>query len=211
MKAYKGFNKDMTCRGFKFKEGKKYHEDKADLCNVGFHACEDPIDCLRYYNPAESVYREVELSDATDQKEDSKRVGKTIKIGAEIDIEKICKLHFDYVKEHTTSENTDKKQASATGYYGAASATGYCGAASSTGDHGAASVGSRGGVALAVGYESKAKARIGSAICVCERGEWNGKDYPLLAIKAAIVDGTTLKPDTWYTLKNGEFVEVDNE
>ena len=59
------------------------------------------------------------------------------------------------------------------------------------------------------GYKSKAKAGVGSAIVVCERGEWNGKVYPLLAIKAAIIDGETLKPGTWYTLKDGEFVEAE--
>ena len=34
-------------------------------------------------------------------------------------------------------------------------------------------------------------------------------DVFILAIKAAIVDGITLKPDIWYTLKNGEFVEAE--
>ena len=63
MKAYKGFNKDMTCRGFQFKEGETYIEDKAELCRNGFHACERPLDIFAYYSPAESVYHEVELDD----------------------------------------------------------------------------------------------------------------------------------------------------
>ena len=46
---------------------------------------------------------------------------------------------------------------------------------------------------------------------VCERGKWNGEEYPLLAIKAAIVDGETIKADTWYTLRDGEFVEVADD
>ena len=62
-------------------------------------------------------------------------------------------------------------------------------------------------MAVAVGYESKAKAGIGSAIVVVERGEWNGCTFPLIGIKSAIVDGKTIKADTFYTLKNGEFVE----
>ena len=56
MKAYKGFNKDMTCRGFQFEEGKTYEEENAELCNKGFHACLAPIDVLKYYAPASSVY-----------------------------------------------------------------------------------------------------------------------------------------------------------
>ena len=49
IRAYKGFNKDMTCRGFRFKEGETYTEEKAELCNSGFHACEHPLGCFSYY------------------------------------------------------------------------------------------------------------------------------------------------------------------
>ena len=62
IKAYKGFNKDMTCRDFRYEEGKEYEEERAKACNCGFHACEYPLDCLGYYDPAHSVYREVEQS-----------------------------------------------------------------------------------------------------------------------------------------------------
>ena len=67
MKAFKGFDKDMKCRGFQFEEGKTYHEDKAVLCNKGFHACERPLDVFNYYRPGErSIYREVELEGQVD-------------------------------------------------------------------------------------------------------------------------------------------------
>ena len=66
----------------------------------------------------------------------------------------------------------------------------------------------RGSVAIATGRYSKAKASLGSAIVLVERGDWNGHVYPLNNIKAAIVDGEKIKADTWYTLRNGEFVEV---
>lgn len=46
MKAYKGFNKGLTCRGFQYEEGKTYEEQEAKLCKSGFHACENPIMCL---------------------------------------------------------------------------------------------------------------------------------------------------------------------
>lgn len=39
MKAVKGFNKDMTCRGFQYKEGETYEEERAECCETGFHAC----------------------------------------------------------------------------------------------------------------------------------------------------------------------------
>lgn len=87
MKAYKGFDKNMRCRGFQFEEGKTYEEERAELCKAGFHACENPIDVFRHYAPGESVFREVELEDVSDMREaDSKVCGKKIKIGAEISL-----------------------------------------------------------------------------------------------------------------------------
>ena len=106
------------------------------------------------------------------------------------------------------SATGDQGAASATGYQGAASATGNRGAASATGDQGAASATGKVGVALAAGYKCKAMGALGCAICCVERGEWNGKTYPIIAVKAAIVDGEKIKAGTWYQLKNGEFVEV---
>ena len=107
------------------------------------------------------------------------------------------------------SATGDQGAASATGDQGAASATGYRGAASATGYQGAASATGKAGVALAAGCECKAMGALGCAICCVERGEWDGNTYPIIAVKAAIVDGETIKPDTWYRLENGEFVEVE--
>lgn len=59
MKTFKGFNKDMTCIGFQYEEGKSYEEKEAIACKSGFHACEYPLDCFNYYSPNESVYHVV--------------------------------------------------------------------------------------------------------------------------------------------------------
>ena len=106
------------------------------------------------------------------------------------------------------SATGNRGAASATGNQGAASATGDRGAASATGDQGAASATGESGVALAAGIECKAMGMLGCAICCVERGEWDGETYPIIAVKAAIVDGETIMPGVWYTLKNGEFTEV---
>ena len=90
MKAYKGFNEDLRCRDFQYEVGKEYEENRAELCECGFHACENPIDVFNYYPPADSRYCEVELSDVADEESsDSKRCGKRIKINAEIGIKGI--------------------------------------------------------------------------------------------------------------------------
>lgn len=76
------------------------------------------------------------------------------------------------------------------------------------GGHAEALVTKEGSIAIATGIQSKAKGALGSAIVLVERTTWNGYRYPLNNIKAAIVDGEKIKADTWYTLRNGEFVEV---
>ena len=94
MKAYKGFDKNMQCRGFQFEEGKTYHEDEAELCKRGFHACENPLDVFGYYSPGKnSIYREVELEDVSEERnsDDTKVCAKTIKIGAKLDVAGLCK------------------------------------------------------------------------------------------------------------------------
>ena len=221
MKAYKGFDKNMQCRGFQYEEGKEYTTDKAELCNSGFHACENPLDCFGYYNPAESVFHEVEL-DATDEKSnnDSKRVGKRIKIGARLDVAGICKAHFEYVKEHTTCEEQGNSYANlSAGSRSSLSAQDW--SSLSAQDWSSLSAGSRSSLSaqdwssLSAGkdcvlaaFNSNAKAGMGSLIALATR-EWIDGEYRITGCKAAVVDGVTLKPDTWYKLVNGEFVEAD--
>ena len=98
--------------------------------------------------------------------------------------------------------------ASATGYHGAASATGELGAASATGYQGAASATGKSSVAMACGIEGKAMGNLGCAIFLVERGEYDGETYPIVSVKAVIVDGENVKPGVWYTLRNGEIVEA---
>ena len=95
-----------------------------------------------------------------------------------------------------------------TGDYSKATNTGFRSAAINTGDRSEAKVAGDGSVAIVTGSDSMAKAGLGSAIVIAERGEFNGKTYPLINIKAAIVDGEKIKADTWYTLRNGEFSKV---
>lgn len=77
VKSYKGFNKDMTCRGFQYEEGKEYEEESVEVCDHGFHACEYPLDCLNYYSPNESVYHEVEQSGEIQKHNDDTKVAST--------------------------------------------------------------------------------------------------------------------------------------
>ena len=98
--------------------------------------------------------------------------------------------------------------ASATGTQGAASATGYQGAASATGYQGAASATVKSCVALSTGVNGKVMGAIGNAIVCVERGEFDGNTYPIKTILSAVVDGGIIKPDVWYTVENGKWVEA---
>jgi hypothetical protein len=186
------------------------------LCKAGLHACEQPIDVLNHYTPNESRYFEAEAEEVSAEREssDSKIVARKMTLKAEIGVPGLVKAQIEYVKSQIGFDDAIKranaeKENHATGDQGAASATGYRGAASATGDQGAASATGKAGVALAAGCECKAMGALGCAICCVERGEWDGNTYPIIAVKAAIVDGETIKPDTWYRLENGEFVEVE--
>ncbi len=134
----------MTCKGFLYEEGKEYKEDKAVACLRGFHACEYPLDVFAYYDPAKSVFREVEQSGELSRNSDDSKVSSTkIKIGASINITGLVKAAIEYTTKRVKKENDsdeDYGASSATGDYGASSATGYCGASSATGYCGASSV-----------------------------------------------------------------------
>ena len=196
MKCFKGFDKDLKCRDFQYEIGKEYTEEKADICNCGFHACKFPMDVFGYYSPSDSRYCEVDLEANNQLSNDSKRVGKKISVKAEIGIAGIIKAGVEYIKEQV---NWEDDKATNTGNYSAAT---------NTGDRSAAIVEGKESIALATGINSKAKGKIGCFIVLAEWKEIN-YEYHIVDVKSAKVDGENIKEDTFYTLKDGKFVEAD--
>ena len=220
MKAYKGFDKDMKCRGFQYEVGKEYEEGSASLCDRGFHACENPLDTLRYYRPGDSRYCEVEIEDNGERNsDDSKVCGKHIKIGAEIGLKGIINagVRFVFDKcESATEENAsgERGNAAASGWSGNAAASGWRGNAAASGVSGSATVTGRYGkasaigkqcVAVAWGQDSLARGSVGNWLVVSERDD----DGNIIDAKIVRVDGEAVKENTWYTLQNGEISEVE--
>ena len=182
MKACKGFDKNLRCRGFQYEVGGEYTEETAELCNRGPHACENPLDTLRYYRPGDSRYCEVEIEDNGQRSSyDSKVCGKHIKIGAEIGLKGVINagVRFVFDKcESATEENAsgwrgnadasgDSGNAAASGWSGNAAASGWRGNAAASGDRGnAAASGDRGnaaasgwsGTAVVTGFAGRATA-----------------------------------------------------
>lgn len=212
MKAFKGFNKDLTCRGFQYEEGKEFHTEKAECCEEGFHACEYPLDCFGYYSPAQSVFHEVELSGDLDRRSDDTKVCATdIKIGARISIAGLVKAAIEFTMSKVNKEAKSDER------HGFASATGNCGASSATGYRGASSVSDPTGVAVAWGHEAKAKGCLGAHLILSDWryiGEkWFDGDYKtpydvesweLAGAKMVQVDGEKIKADTYYRCVDGE-------
>ena len=222
MKCYKGFDKDLKCRDFQYEIGKKYEEERAEICDTGFHACENPLDVFNYYNPT-SRFAIVECSGEINKESngDSKIACGSIHIKAEIDLPTLIskavdlilsKIKWDTSKESNTgyksaATNTGYQSAATnTGYQSAATNTGDCSAATNTGNQSAAEVTGAHSIAAALGYSSKAKSgESGAIVCV-----YRNDDCELIHIRASKVGDNGIEAGKWYTLnESGEFVEAE--
>ena len=278
IKAYKGFNSDLTCRKYQFEVGKEYEESgKIEACKNGFHACEKPMDVFGHYPPSNSRYCEVEQSGAIDRDQD-KIVSSKIRIQCEIGLSGIIQAGVKFILDkinwkgdnaantgyrsaatntgyQSAATNTgDRSAATNTGNCSAATNTGYQSAATNTGDYSvatntgdqsaatntgnrsaatntgnrsaatntgrysiaantgycsAAKVEGKESIAIVAGLDSKACGALGCWLVLTERGDWNGETYPIKGVKAVRVDGKTIKPDTWYKLKDGQIIETE--
>ena len=237
MKACKGFDKNLRCRGFQYEVGGEYTEETAELCNRGPHACENPLDTLRYYRPGDSRYCEVEIEDNGQRSSyDSKVCGKHIKIGAEIGLKGVINagVRFVFDKcESATEENAsgnlgnaaasgDSGNAAASGDSGNAAASGWSGNAAASGWSGNAAASGWSGTAVVTGFAGRATALGEQCLAVAwgedslargTVGNWivvseRDDDGNIIDVKIAKVDGDTVKADTWYKLVNGEIMEA---
>ena len=200
--AYKAMDKNMQCRGKQYEVGETYHEDKADCCNAGMHACENPFDVLRYYPLRDSPrFFEVECGGSVDKsEEDSKLACTELTVKSEVNFAGLVKATvnavFNRVKGKEPFSSGDYSTAGSSGYSSTAAATGaYCGAKADGKDN----------VAVANGAHSKARGVLGCYLVLTEYDN----DGNMLWAKMAKVDGTHIKENVWYTLKNGEFAEAE--
>ena len=149
--AYKGFDKDLKCRGFQYEVGKTYEQKgKIECCMNGFHACEFPLNVFNYYSPgSNSRYCTVTQSGEISKHDgDSKVASSKIHIETEIGLNGIIKAGVKSILDkvnwkdnkefntgnHSAATNTgDYSAATNTGDYSAATNTGDCSAATNTG------------------------------------------------------------------------------
>ena len=240
IKSYKGFDKDMQCRGFQYEVGKEYNMDgEIKCCNRGFHACKSPLEVWDYYDMLNSRFAEVEQSGNIDEEEKSTKIcSSRIKIKAELKLADIINIGVEWLKDITSpskvkadgalNDNGDRrKQIGSSGYYAQIGSSGYSAKIGSSGYYAqigssgdSAKIGSSGdsakidstgedSVIMCAGRNSRAKAKVGSWITLAEWKWSDEKNHVPVCVKTEYVDGENIKADTWYQLKNGNFVEVD--
>ena len=272
--AYKAMDKNMMCRGKQYEVGKTYHEDMADCCNAGMHACENPLDVLYYYPLMDSPrFFEVECGGNVDKSgEDSKLACTELTVKGEVNFAGLVKATVNAVfnrvkgKEPFSSGNYStagssgdsstagssgysstagssgnystagssgnystagssgnfstagssgnystagssgySSTAGSSGYSSTAGSSGYFSTAAATGDYCSAKADGKDSIAVVNGVCGKACGALGCYLVLTEYDD----DGHMLCAKMAKVDGTHIKEDVWYTLKNGEFVEAE--
>ena len=227
--AYKAMDKNMQCRGKQYEVGKTYHEDRAACCNAGIHACENPLDVLHYYPLKDSPrFFEVECGGNVDKSgEDSKLACTELTVKGEVNFAGLVKATvnavFNRVKGKepfssgdfsTAGTSGDHSTAGTSGDFSTAGTSGDVSTAGTSGDFStAAATGAccrakadgKDSIAVANGAHSKALGAMGCYLVLTEYDD----DGHMLCAKMARVDGSTVKENVWYTLKNGEFVEAE--
>lgn len=209
LKGYKGFDKDLKCRGYQYTIGNIHTtESKIKCCTSGFHFCTDPFDVFTYYPPCSSRYCSVvSLKEgACPPQSDSKVVTSQLLVESEIGLNGIIEYG---IKSIFSNINWQEKKTN-TGNQSAATNTGNRSAATNTGYKSAANVGGVASIACGLGVMNKVKGAIG---CWLVLAEWHKKNsnYHLKSVETAKVDGKEIKADTWYTLKNGKFIQYGEE
>ena len=231
MKAYKGFNNDMTCRGFQFEIGKTYtHDGKIKLCESGFHSCEAPLDVFNFYPPT-ALFAEVELDGVSEEthKQDTKRVSKSLTVKAAIDIAGLVKAQIEWCSKKsdttiaegyssTAASSGYSSTAASSGYYSTAASSGYSSKAASSGDYSTAASSGDSSTAASSGDSSTAESNGKQTISMVAglngkaRAGINGAfalpwlDGEQVRIAVGII-GENAKADTWYCVKDGVLAE----
>ena len=220
MRGYKAFNKGLICKGKQYAENTVFEEDSAVICKSGMHFCKEPLDVLEYYplvddNGNISEFAEVEALDEAKTDDEKKYCTKRLKIGAKISFSKLVQasVNFEYEKPKETKVKTTSKKNARIGSSGDGAQIGSSGYGAQIGSSGnGAKIDSTGkySVICCAGNGSKAKGKIGSWITLSE-WEYSEQEncYIPICVKTEKIDGVKIKEDTFYMLKNGVFVEVN--
>ena len=122
-----------------------------------------------------------------------------------------CKGNFSIaanVGEYSVARSSEQYSAAINNAeYSIAVSTGDYSVAVATSEKSFAKVEGKDSIALVCGTDGKTAGSLGCWLILTEREEWNGETYPIKDIKVIKVDGTNIKPDTWYKIIDGEVKE----
>ena len=220
MKGYKAFGKGLVCRGKQYAENTVFEEDKAVICKIGMHFCENPFDVLDYYplinDKCElSEFAEVEALDDAYTDDNKKFCTKKLKIGAKLSLKGFIEACVGFAMENTKSETKNDVASShvvASGYSSKLAASGNYSQLAASGDSSKLAASGKHSVVAGIGIDNIAKAVKGCWITLAEwRFDSEGNEYIPIYVKTEYVDGERIKENTYYKLENGEFVECENE
>ena len=199
IRGFKGFDKDLKCRGFQYEIGKDYEQEGiVKCCERGFHFCENPFDVFRYYSPSYSRYCEVEGDGNSDKANDGSKVSTShIHISAEIGLNGLIKAGVKFILDKVNFNDAKSTN------------TGDRSAATNTGNQSAATVEGKESVAIVTGRDGRARGALGCWIVLTERGDFDGVTFPIKEVKAFKVDGVNIKENTFYRLVDGKPVEFE--
>ena len=229
--AYKAFDNKLRCKEFQFEVGKEYtHAGDIRICEVGFHSCLNPFDCLSYYDLVDTRFCEVliwgNIKTETDSK-DTKRCSQNILIKRELSVKEFHSICVEYsIKavgnsaknassgysaQNASSGNYAKNASSgnyaqnaSSGYSAQNASSGDSAQNASSGDYGMSVVTGKNSVDANIGKNSKTMGIIGTWITLAE---YDDKGICIM-VKSAQIDGVELKENVFYTLKNKQFTEV---
>ena len=202
IKGFKGFDKDMKCKGMQYADNAEFEAPRASLCYEGLHYCEVPFDVLNYYGFIDDncdLNQFAEVEDTGESKKgENKSVTTKLKVCGKIGIKGLVAAHIEIIREKTTMPEVSDGKEFSSGNWAQIGSSGN-----------GAQIGSSGknSVICCAGHGCKARAKIGSWITLAEWDDVNG-EYTPVCVKTEKVDGDRIKEDVWYTLVGGEFQEV---
>lgn len=110
MIAFKGFNKDLTCRGYKFSKTKVNREKAAKTVSCGLHCATNPLDCLTYYpNMENAVYYKVSAEgNVNEDGTDTKIACTEMRLLEELDLKTFVMYAAEYIVAHPYLKDNSK-------------------------------------------------------------------------------------------------------
>ena len=190
MLAYKGFKSDLTCtfgRGtFRYQTGQTIKSEGSKAQHTGLHCAENPVECLRWYPlGGENRYFLVEAAGSIDELggTDTQLACTEMTLLKELSLKEFAGHAMMYMVKHPLRDwKRDSRMLQIAEDEAEADEN---------------------GIAIARGLHPKVKGKHGAVLGLIRDNGGLIEDAKLFTVEGEI------KPDTWYTLKDRQPVEVE--